>query len=71
VAEVHILLDMCPAQPDHVHAQTLAKLSLPVKHKLRLLPWLFVFGLNHTPNDELGKAPLCKSEGYSTTPNHA
>jgi hypothetical protein len=62
---------MCPAQPDHVHAHTLARLSLPVKDKLRLLPWLSLFGLNNTPSDELDKAPLCKSEGYSTTPNHA
>jgi hypothetical protein len=27
--------------------------------------------LNNNPNDELDKAPLCKSEGYSTTSNHA
>jgi hypothetical protein len=27
--------------------------------------------LNNNPNDELDKAPLCKSEGYSTASNHA
>jgi hypothetical protein len=54
-----------------VHAHSLAILNLPMKHKLRLLPWLSLFGLNNTPSDELDKAPLSKSEGYSTTPNHA
>jgi hypothetical protein len=48
-----------------------AKPSLPVKHKLRLLPCDLYLALNNNPNDELDKAPLCKSEGYSTASNHA
>jgi hypothetical protein len=40
VSEVHILFDMCPAQPGYVDAVSFALLSLPMKHKLRLLPWV-------------------------------
>jgi hypothetical protein len=64
-------LDMCPAQHGHVHAHAFARLSLPMKHKLRLLPWWSLFGLTTTPCDELGKALLCQTEGFPTEPYHA
>jgi hypothetical protein len=60
VSEVHILLDMCPAQPAHMQTPTPAKLSLPVKYQTEavyVIPTLWLY--NRTPSDALSKALLC------------
>jgi hypothetical protein len=50
VSEVHVLLDMCPTQPGHIGVQSIALLSLPVKHKLRLF-----LGSNYLALQEISK----------------